>query len=96
MARKLKIEIYSPEEKTNIKIHFPFWLIKFLSHTGINVFSIAKKYSSNKHLDKITKDHIKLIKLFTHQSIKELKKCESFNLVDIESSDGEIVKISVI
>ena len=95
MAKKIKIQIKSPEDNMNIKLPCPFWLIKFLSYSGVNIVSIAKRYSSNKYLDKITKEHMDLLKIFTIESLKELKDCDSFDLVDIASEDGEIVKISV-
>lgn len=95
LASKIKIRIV--DKSSNFKLwipSIPFWLITFLSHITLKFKDITLR--NGNYLD----DDIKLsLKQLDNKTIKdlisELKSYGKFDLIDISTGDGTIVKISI-
>lgn len=82
--KRLKIYVNEPSEDKKIKVTIPLFIVS--ACTSLAAWGI--KYQSNVEIKnpQLFKKSIKAI-------IKELKNCEDFDLVDINSNDGQIVKV---
>ncbi|WP_313755912.1 hypothetical protein [Tissierella sp.] len=95
LASKIKIKIV--DKNSNFKLwipSIPFWLITFLSHITLKFKNIAIR-----DVDYPDDDIKFFLKQLDNKMIKnviyELKSYGKFDLVDISTGDGTIVKISI-
>jgi hypothetical protein len=92
-AKKLKIQIVKDKKHINIPA-MPFWLINFIISIVFGLAKITLRFLDEKDqefniLNHINSNDIKSL-------IRELKKYEPFDLVNIENSDKTKVKISTL
>ena len=95
LASKIKIRIV--DKNSNFKLwipSIPFWLITFLSHIILKFKDIAIK-NVNYLDDDITFSLKQLNSKMVRDLIYELKSYGKFDLIDISTGDGTIVKISI-
>ena len=95
-ASKIKIIVIDKKSNYNLRLPaIPFWLISFLGSTGMKFKSIALKNSDS--LDEYSKRFLEeLDSRDIRDLIKELKKHGPFDLIDVSTGDGTIVKISIL
>jgi hypothetical protein len=95
-ASKIKITVVDKNNNYNLRLPaIPLWLLSFLGSIGMRFKSIALKNSDN--LDQYSKKFLEeLNSKDVKKLIKELKRYGPFDLIDVSTGDGTIVKISIL
>ncbi len=84
------MRIYVKEKNKRVFIPIPFWFLKIFINEKMKKF-IIKNTRDNKYIDYIKEINFDEV----YKTLKRLKAYKGLKIVDVESENGEKVKITI-